>query len=111
MEILIRILIGAIAVFTAAYILPGVQVDSFGTALVVAVVLGALNAFVKPILVILTLPITILTLGLFLLILNALLILLVDNLVTGFAVNGLFWALIFGLVVSVVSSFLHSLRG
>ena len=86
-----------------SYIIPGVAVDSFTTALVVAVVLGIINIFLRPILVILTLPITIITLGLFALVLNALLIMLAANLVPGFEVSGFWAALLFALLLSVVS--------
>lgn len=109
MEILIQVLVNAVAVFVCAYILPGVKVDSFTTAIIVAIVLGIANIIVKPLLVVLTLPITILTLGLFLLVINALIILLVAQIVPGFHVSGFWWALIFSLVLSIVSSFLHSL--
>ncbi len=109
MSILISLIVSAIAVFVAGYILPGVSVDNFVTALVVAVLMGVVNAFIKPILTILTLPITIMTLGLFMFVINALLILLIDYLVPGFKVDGLLWALVFSLVVSIISSVLGSL--
>ncbi len=108
MRLLISWLISAIAVFITSYILPGVQIDSFGTAFVVALVLGIINAIVKPILFVLTLPITILTLGLFALVLNVLMILLTDNLVSGFSVDGILWAVLFGLVLSIVNSILNN---
>lgn len=107
MSILINLLLSTIAVVVTAYVLPGVNVDSFLTALVVAVALGVVNAILKPILVILTLPINILTLGLFTLVINALLVLLVSAFVPGFHVDGFLWALVFGLVLSVVNGFLH----
>lgn len=109
MNLLIRIFLSGLAVFIAAYILPGVVVDNFVTAIIVGIVLGIINAFVKPVLVILTLPITILTLGVFYFILNALLILLVASFVPGFSVASFWWAILFGLVVSVVSWFFNSL--
>jgi putative membrane protein len=102
MGFIVRILISAVAVFIAAYFVPGVVVDGFGTALVVAIVLGLLNAFIKPILTILTIPITILTLGLFLVVINVLMIYLTDYLVDGFRVSGFIAALLFSIVVSVV---------
>ena len=110
MSILINWILSAVAVFTAAYILPGVEVESFTTALVAAIVLGVINAVLKPVLLILTLPINILTLGLFTFVLNALLILLAANIVPGFHVNGFVWALILSLVLAVINSFLHSLN-
>lgn len=106
MGILINWFISGLAVFAAAYILPGVHVDSFLTALIVALVLGIVNAIIKPILFVLTLPITLLTFGLFALILNALMILLTDALVVGFSVDGFFWALLFSFLLSLINSFL-----
>lgn len=109
MTILVNWIVSGLAIFLSAYLLSGVHVDGFATALVIAVVLGIVNAVLKPILIILTLPITILTLGLFTLVINALLILLTTNLVSGFKVDGFWWAFFFSLVLSVVNSFLHSL--
>lgn len=109
MKFLIRILLSAIAVIILSKILPHVSVDSYYTALIVAIVLSLLNFIVKPILVILTLPVTILTLGLFLLIINAAIILLADNLIDGFAVDGIWWALLFSLCLSFLQSILFSL--
>jgi putative membrane protein len=108
MKLLLRILLSALAVIILAKILPGVGVDSYWTAILVAVVLGLLNFIVKPILVILTLPVTILTFGLFLLIVNAIIILLADSLVSGFQVDGIWWALLFSLLLSVLQSILYS---
>lgn len=109
MNLLITLLVNTIAVIVAAYILPNVEVDSITTALLVAVVLGVLNMFIRPILTILTLPLTILTLGLFTFVINALLILAADWLIEGFRVDGFIWALIFSLVVSLVGAFLNTL--
>lgn len=108
MGMILRLLLNAGVVFLAAYLLPGVDVDSFLSALIVAVILGVLNMVLKPILVILTLPITILTLGLFTLVINTLIVLLTDALVPGFTVASFLSALLFSLVVSIVSSFLSS---
>ena len=108
-EIVIRALINGLAVWIASYVLPGVNVDGFFTAIVVAVILGIVNAFLKPILVLLTIPITVLSLGLFIFVINALLILLVARIVPGFTVENFWWALAFSLVLSIVNSFLHSL--
>ncbi|MEA1784712.1 phage holin family protein [Arenibacter sp. GZD96] len=109
MNLILRVLLSAIAVVILSYLLPGVAVDSYLSAIIVAVVLSVLNFLVKPILVILTLPVTILTLGLFLLIVNAIIILLADNLVSGFQVNGIWWALIFSVLLSFLQSILFSL--
>ena len=105
----VNLVVSALAVLISAYILPGVKVDGFMTAIVVAIVLGALNMFIKPILLLLTFPLTILSLGLFTFVINAFLVLLVSNIVPGFKVLGFLWALIFSLVLSIVSSFLYSL--
>ncbi len=106
MGFLINLIVTTLAVVISSYLIPSVRVDSLTTALVVATVLGLLNAFVKPVLTILTLPITILTLGLFAFIINALLILLVSSLVPGFQVDGFWSALLFSLVLSIISSLL-----
>lgn len=111
MKLFIRLLISSIAVFIAAYLLPGVSVSSFWVAVIVAIVLGIINVFVRPLLVILTLPITVVTLGLFILVINAALILLASAIVPDFAVAGFWWALLFSLVVSVVSGFLNLAAG
>lgn len=110
MEILINWLISALAILVSAYILPGVHVSDFTAALVAAVVLGVINVIIKPIILLLTLPINILTLGLFTLVINAFTILLASSIVPGFRVDSFWWALIFSIVLSVVNSFLHQLR-
>lgn len=107
MQILINWIISAMVVFAVAYILPGVTVDNFTSALVVALVLGIINAALKPVLIILTLPINILTLGLFTLVLNALLILLVSRIVPGFVVNTFFAAFVFGIILSIANAFVN----
>jgi len=111
MKLIIRILLTALAVILIATFLPGVSVAGFGTAIIVAVVLAILNIIVKPILVILTLPVTILTLGLFLLVINAIIILLADSFISGFGVDGFWIALIFSLLLSVFQSILYSILG
>ncbi len=109
MAILINWLISGIGVFLSAYFLSGVHIDSFFTALIVALVLGIVNAVIKPILLFLTLPITIITLGLFTLVINALMILLADSVVDGFKVDSFLWALVFSLVLSVINTVLFRL--
>jgi putative membrane protein len=99
-----KIFASALAVIISAYLIPGVEVADFLTAIIVAVVLALVNFFVKPILVIITIPVTILTLGFFLLAINAFMILMVDSFVDGFTVNGFWWALLYSLVLSIVSS-------
>jgi putative membrane protein len=101
---LVRFLLSGLAVLLTAYLLPGVDVEHFGYALLVAAVLGFANTFVKPLLVLFTIPLTIFTFGLFLLVVNALVILLVDWIVPGFEVNGFWWALAFSLILSIFNS-------
>src|SRR6476620_2848441 len=103
MSLLFRIIIIAVACFLAARLLPGVTVSDAKTAILVAIVLALLNAFLKPILVALTLPITILTFGLFLLVINILIILLAARIVPGFHVDGWLSALLVSLIVSVIT--------
>ncbi|SIS83310.1 putative membrane protein [Zobellia uliginosa] len=109
MKLILRILLSALAVVILSKVLPHVFVDSYTTAIIVAVVISLLNFIVKPILVLLTLPVTILTLGLFLLVINAVIILLADNLIDGFTVDGILWAILFSLLLSFLQSILFSL--
>lgn len=111
MNWIIRLLLNGLAVVLTAYLLPHVEVDDYGAALIVALILAIVNVLVKPILVILTIPITILTLGLFLLVINAAIILFVDNLVGGFRVDGFWWALLFSLILSIFNSLFNDLAG
>lgn len=104
MNFLLRILISAAVAFGLSYVLKGVHIDSPLTALILAIVLAVLNTLLKPILVLLTLPITILTLGLFLLVINAVIILLGSKFVDGFSVDGFWWALLFSILLSFVTS-------
>lgn len=105
MAILINWLISAIVILAASYILPGVRVESFTAALVAALVLGIINAFIKPILLILTLPITLITLGLFTIVINAFLIMLTDALVPGFSVSGFLWAVVLSIFLAIINTF------
>jgi putative membrane protein len=107
LELLANWLVNAIVIIVAAYLLPGVHVASFTAALWAALVLGVINAILKPILVLLTLPINLLTLGLFTFVINALLVLLATHLVSGFHVDSFWWALLFSLIVSVIHSVLN----
>jgi len=109
MKLILRLLLSAVAVIILANILPNVSVDSFMTAVIVAVVLSILDLLVKPILVLLTLPVTIVTFGLFLLIINAIIILLADKLIDGFTVGNIWWALIFSLLLSFLQSIFFTL--
>ena len=108
MKLIIRLLLNAIAVFALAHILNGVYVDSYVTAIIVALVLSVLNLIVKPILIILTLPITILTLGLFMFVINACIILLADNFIDGFSVSSFWVAMLFSILLSILQWLLHS---
>lgn len=103
-----RIIVTAIVAFGLSYILDGIHINSFWTAIVLAIVLAVLNAIVKPILILLTLPITIVTLGLFLFVINALIIIIADSLLSGFETRNFWWALLFGLLLSAISSVMYS---
>ncbi len=109
MKYILRLLLSAAAVILLSYVLPNVSVDNYVTAILVALALSLLNFIVKPILVILTLPITIITFGLFLLVINASIILLADYFVDGFSVDGIGWALLFSLLLSFMQWILFSL--
>ena len=103
MGILLHWLVSGLAVIITAYLLPGVRLTGFFAALVTALILGLINAFIRPVLILLTLPLNILTLGLFTLVINALLIMLAAAIVPGFSVQGFWWALLFGLVLAIIS--------
>ena len=109
MNLVTKILISTLAVLLTAYILPGVKVDGFLTAVVVAAVLAFLNAVVKPLMILFTIPITILSLGLFLMVINALIILLAAKLVDGFVVRGFWWAILFSIILSITNSVFESI--
>lgn len=102
-------LVSTMAILVSAYILPGVHVSTIKTALAAAVVLGIVNTILKPILLLLSLPLNILTLGLFTLVIDAILVLVTSRIVPGMTVDGFWWALLFSLVLSFVNSFLHKL--
>ncbi len=110
MKFLIRLVLTGGIAFALAHFLPGIHIDTFWTAIVVALVLAILNAIVKPILILLTLPLTILTLGLFLFVINAIIILMAGSFINGFSVDGFWWALLFSLLLSVITSLLFSER-
>jgi putative membrane protein len=103
MSFLVHWLIRAVAIVITAYLLPGVRLSGFFAALVAAVVLGLVNTFIRPLLLLLTLPLNILTLGLLTFVINALLILLTSALVPGFNVAGFWWALLFSLVLAIIN--------
>ena len=109
MNYIFKVLLTALAVLIIAYLLPGVNVDDYGTAIWVAFIVGILFSILKPILVILTLPVTILTLGLFLFVINAAMILLANSWIDGFSVSGFWTALLFSILLSFFESVLHGL--
>lgn len=117
MKLLVRLIISAIAVLICDLLLSGVSLGDMGdthgliTALITAAVLGLLNAFLKPLLILFTLPVTVLTLGLFLLVINACVVLLAAEIVDGFVVKSFWWALGFSLLLSVVQGLLNGLDG
>ena len=108
---LLQSVLSAVAVLFTAQILPGVQVTGIVDALLVALVLSFLNTFLKPVLLILTIPVTLLTFGLFLLVINAVIIVVADALLDGFNVSGFGWALLFSLILSVINALLQSMTG
>lgn len=111
MNMLVKFLLNAVAVLVGAYLLPGVYVEGFLTAFVIAVVLGLLNVTIKPLLIILTIPATVLTLGLFLLVINAVVIMIADSLVSGFAVDNFWWALLFSIILWLINSLFKDISG
>jgi putative membrane protein len=109
LKLLVVWLINAVALLAVAYVMPGIAVASFATALVAALILGLVNAVIRPVLVLLTLPVTIITLGLFIFVINGLLFWFVGSFIQGFVVSG-FWAGVFGAIVySLISWALSSL--
>lgn len=109
MTLLLVWILNAVALLIVAYLLPGINVASFGAALIAALVLGLLNTLVKPVLILLTLPITVVTLGLFLLVLNALVFWFAGSILKGFQVAGFWWALAGAIVYSLISGLLSRL--
>ena len=111
MKVLIRIFITALLVLVIAHFMKGVVVDEFTTALTVAIVLALLNFFVKPVLVLFTLPVTFFTLGLFLLVINAIIIMLCDHFVDGFRVSSFWTAMLFSVILSLSQSLVYQITG
>jgi putative membrane protein len=104
-----KLLLTSVAILIAGYFLPGIHVDSFWTALLVALVISFLNVFLKPLMVLLTIPFTVITFGLFLLVINALIIMIASAWVTNFKVDGFWWAMLFSIILSLISSLLENL--
>lgn len=111
MRLLVRWLLMALVVLTAGYVLPGIRVADFTTAIVAAAVLGIVNAVIRPILMFLAIPLRILTLGLFSFVINALLLLLVSAVVPGFEVHGFWAALLASIVLAIAGSFINGSTG
>ncbi|AWW28948.1 phage holin family protein [Echinicola strongylocentroti] len=103
-RILIQLIVAGLAVLITGYLLPGVYVEDFWIGVLIAVVISLLNYTIKPILIILTIPITIVTLGLFLLVINALIILFAAEIIPGFVVEGFWWALLFSFILSIINA-------
>ena len=110
MNFIIRLIISTLAVLVTSYVLPGVYVENFLTALIVAILLGCLNVFVKPLLILLSLPAVVFTFGLFLIVINTLMIMLADKLVDGFSVGGFWHALLFGIVLWLVTNIFNAIK-
>lgn len=100
------LIINSIVVFIGAYLLDGVKIKNFWTAIGVAILLGLINMFIKPLILLLTLPLTILTLGLFVLVINAWILLVIDKLIDGLTIKSFWWAVIYSIIISVLNSFL-----
>ena len=111
MRLIVRILLSTIAVLVADLLLSGVHAVDLKTGLLVAIVLGLLNAVVRPIFVLLTLPVTVMTLGLFILVINAVMVLLAAKIVAGVTVDGFWWALAFSVVMCLVQGVLTRIDG
>ena len=108
MNFIIKLIVTAAVAFALSRVLKGIHIDTYWTALVFALVLAVANVILKPILVLLTIPLTIITLGLFLFVINALMVLLAAHFVNGISIDVFWWALLFGLLLSIVSSLLFS---
>lgn len=104
MNFIIRLLITAAIAYGLSMILSGVHIPDYKTAIIFALVLALLNTFLKPLLILFTLPITIVTLGLFLFVINTIIIIITDKFIDGIKIDGFFWALIFSLVLSIFTS-------
>lgn len=111
MNLFLRVFVTAILVMVLSYLMKGVRVDGLVTAIIVAIVLGLLNAFIKPVLVFFTLPFTIFTLGLFLIVINGILILLCSKIVGGFHVDSFWTAVLFSIILSISQSLMYKITG
>ena len=109
MKTIIHFVVSTIAILITVYVLPGVHVSGLLAAFVLAVILGVINIFLRPILIFLTLPLTVITLGIWVLFINALLVLLASYIVPGFIVDSFWWAFLFGIVLAIVNWVLQTL--
>jgi putative membrane protein len=109
LRFIIKYLLAALAVYATADLLPGIYVSSFWKAILVALVLGLMNITIKPVMILLTIPFTLLTFGIFLLVINAAVIMLAGWIIDGFTVNGFWWALLFSIIQSIIASLLEKL--
>ena len=107
--LLLNLVVNTFSIFIASYLLAGVQVNSVKTALIVTIILGVLNVTVKPILVLITIPLTIMTFGLFLIVVNVIVLMIADSFINGFNVNGFLWAIIFSFLISIVNGVLFEM--
>jgi len=108
MKFLIKIILSSFSVIVADWLLKGVNIEDYLTSILVAFVLAVLNMILKPILVLLTIPITMITFGLFLLVINAVIVLVASDIVPGFTINGFWWAVAFSLIVSLLNSIINA---
>ncbi len=104
MKFLVKLIFYALAIWITSYLLPGVRVDGFWDSFILAAVLALFNVTLKPLLVILTIPFTIITFGLFLIVINAVIILLADSFIPGTSIDGFWWAVLFSFIVSILNS-------
>lgn len=102
-DLIIRLLINSIAIFVIAYFLKGVKLKSFGSAIWVAILLGLINTFVRPIVLFLTIPLSVITFGLFILVVNALMLMLADKFSDGLRINNFWWALLFSAILALLN--------
>ena len=109
MKLIVRLLLYAVAILITSYLLPGVHVDDFTSAFILAGVLALLNITIKPLLIILTIPFTVITLGLFLIVINALIILLADSIIPGTNIDGFWCAVLFSFIVSILNGIFSGL--
>ncbi len=104
MRVILRLLVYTCAVLLTSWLLPGIHVDNFVAALMIAIALAIINTFIRPVLIFLTIPFTIVTLGFFLLVINALIIMVIGRIVPGFVVDGFWWALLFSIILSIIAA-------